>query len=438
MNRVLTPVRALGGALRVPSDRSLTVRALLLAGLTDGVSRIAHPLDSEDTAAAQSCMASLGVPIVAQDNELWVTGQGLRGLRAPTNALFCHSSGTTMRLLAGLLAGQAFATTLDGSDQLRRRPMRRVTDPLRVMGARIEDTDGRAPLHIQSAPRPLRGMRYAMPVASAQVKSALLLAGLYADAPVTISEPAPTRDHTERMLGAIGTRVEVSRADDGTANIALAPPTEPLRPLDMRVPADFSSAAFFLVAASLVGGACLRLLEVGLNPTRTGLLDALQAMGARIAIANLRQEGGEPVGDLEVCAAELRATTVSGALVPRMIDEFPIFAVAATQAHGVTVVRNAEELRVKESNRLEGFLAELRKLGARAEPIADGFVIEGPTRLRGAVVDGLGDHRVAMALAVAALVASGQTTILGADCVAKTYPAFFDDLARTVSFEERI
>ncbi len=436
MNRILIAAKTLRGALRVPSDRSLTVRALLLAGLAEGESRIARPLASEDTEAAQACMSALGVPITAQDDAdepaLRVVGRGLRGLRAPAATLFCHSSGTTMRLLAGLLAGQTFGATLDGSDQLRRRPMRRVTDPLRAMGAQIEDTDGHAPLRIQPAPGSLRGIHYAMPVASAQVKSALLLAGLYADAPVTVGEPAPTRDHTERLLRAVGAQVTVSRISEGAAAITLAPPAAPLRPLDICVPADFSSAAFFIVAASLVPQADLRLLDVGLNPTRTGLLDALQAMGAQIGIANLRDEGGEPVGDVTIRPAELRAIAVGGALVPRMIDEFPVFAVAATQAHGVTVVRDAEELRVKESDRLEGFLGELRKLGARAEATADGFVIEGPTALRGAVVDSLGDHRVAMSLAVAALVAAGQTTILGADCVAKTYPGFFDDLAHVV------
>jgi len=441
MSYTLTMAKALSGALRVPSDRSLTVRALFLAGLAEGESRIVQPLASEDTEAAQACMAALGVAITARNGAgepaLRIIGRGLRGLRAPATTLCCGSSGTTMRLLAGLLAGQAFGAVLDGSDQLRRRPMRRVTDPLRAMGAHIEDTNGGAPLYIQPAPGPLRGIRYAMPVASAQVKSALLLAGLYADSTVTIDEPAPTRDHTERLLRAVGAQVEVSRVGEGTAVITLTPPAASLRPLDMCVPADFSSAAFFIVAASLVHRADLRLLNVGLNPTRTGLLDALRAMGAQIAAADVRDEGGEPVGDLTIRPAELRAIEVSGALVPRMIDEFPIFAVAATQAHGVTVVRNAEELRVKESNRLEGFLSELRKLGARAEPTADGFIIEGPTRLRGAVVDGLGDHRVAMALAVAALVADGQTTILGADCVAKTYPGFFDDLARVATFDSK-
>lgn len=433
---IIQPARALRGVLRVPSDRSITVRAAILAGIAEGVSRIREPLESDDTNAALGCMAALGVQVAPLGGcdplGLCIPGLGLRGLRAPAQPLFCNSSGTTMRLLAGFLAGQAFDSVLDGSEQLRRRPMRRVTEPLRRMGAQIEDTDGGAPLVIRAASNPLHGLTYDMPIASAQVKSALLLAGLYAGAPVTIREPAPTRDHTERMLRAAG--VEVVAEAEGDANrITVHPPHEPLGALDMLVPADFSSAAFFIVAAAITPGARVRLVEVGLNSTRTGLLDALRAMGAAISVNNLREEGGEPVGDLEVAGGELRGVEVGGALTPRMIDEFPIFAVAATQAHGVTVVRDAEELRVKESNRLEGFVGELRKLGARIEATADGFVVEGPARLRGAVVDSLGDHRVAMALAVAGLCAEGKTTILGAECVAKTYPAFFRDLSLLVA-----
>jgi len=433
MDYALTPPETLRGTLRVPSDRSITVRAALLAGIAEGVSRIREPLDSDDTRAALQCMADLGVQIAPLSSPcdppgLRIPGLGLRGLRASSRPLDCRSSGTTMRLLAGFLAGQQFNSTLDGSAQLRRRPMRRVTGPLRAMGAHVEDTDGCAPLRIHGRRGALQGITYDMPIASAQVKSALLLAGLYADGPVTIREPAPTRDHTERMLRAAGVEVTAQADAEGRAIITVLPPMRSLHPLDLLVPADFSSAAFFLVAATIVPGAHVRLVEVGLNPTRTGLLDALQAMGAQVAIANRRDEAGEPIGDLEVRPAGLRAVEVGGQLTARMIDEFPIFAVAATQAAGVTVVRDAEELRVKESNRLEGFIGELRKLGARIEATADGFVVEGPSPLRGAVVDGLGDHRVAMALGIAGLVAEGTTTILGADCVAKTYPMFFRDL----------
>jgi len=427
MDYALTPPKTLRGTLRVPSDRSITVRAALLASIAEGISRIRQPLDSDDTCAALQCMAELGAQAAPADG-LRIAGLGLRGLRAPARPLDCRSSGTTMRLLAGFLAGQRFDATLDGSAQLRRRPMRRVTEPLRAMGAHIADADGHAPLSIRGLRTALKGITYDMPIASAQVKSALLLAGLYADGPVTIREPAPTRDHTERMLRAAGVELIAQADADGCATITILPPARPLQPLDLLAPADFSSAAFFLVAAAIAPGARIRLSEVGLNPTRTGLLDALRAMGAPITIADRRDEGGEPVGDLEAGHAGLRAVEVGGQLTARMIDEFPVFAVAATQATGVTVVRDAGELRVKESNRLEGFIGELRKLGARIEATADGFVVEGPTPLRGAVVDGLGDHRVAMALAVAGLVAEGRTIILGADCVAKTYPAFFRDL----------
>ncbi len=435
MNKTLTPPQRLRGTLRVPSDRSITVRAALLGSIASGASRIREPLDSDDTNAALQCMADLGVstaPLSSMCDPLGlrIPGAGLRGLKGSRAPLFCNASGTTMRLLAGFLAGQTFDSTLDGSEQLRKRPMRRVTEPLRLMGAQIEDTDGAAPLHINGrgiSHAPLRGIEYTMPVASAQVKSALLLAGLYADGMTVIHEPAPTRDHTERMLRAAGVSVQTQSQDDGRSTITLTPSTT-LKALDFLVPADFSSAAFFLVAGAITPDAKIRLVEVGLNPTRLGLLDALQAMGAKIAISNVHDEAGEPMGDIEVTASELKAIEVGGQLTARMIDEFPVFAVAATQAAGKTVVRDAQELRVKESNRLEGLVNELRKLGAKIEPTDDGFVIEGPAQLKGAVVDGLGDHRVAMSLAVAAMVAEGDTTILGADCVAKTYPTFFRDL----------
>ncbi|MCS6773490.1 MAG: 3-phosphoshikimate 1-carboxyvinyltransferase [Thermoflexales bacterium] len=428
MSRSILPARALRGSLRPPSDRSITIRAALLAGIAHGESAIYAPLHSDDTEAALSCLARLGVPIVEHDGALRIRGHGLRGLRAPIQPLFCNASGTTIRLMAGLVAGQRFDTTLDGNEQLRRRPMRRVTEPLQQMGAQIEDTNGCAPLRVHAAQAPLRGIDYTLPIASAQVKSALLLAGLYADSPVVVREPAPTRDHTERLLRGLGVEVTPQPQGEGT-RIMLTPPERPLPAFELTVPADFSSAAFFIVAAVLTPGSTVRLTEVGLNPTRTGLLDILNAMGAQFTVEAIGEACGEPIGTVEVRASELRGVEVSGALIPRAIDELPILAVAATQAHGVTVVRNAEELRVKESNRLEGFLAELRKLGARAEPTADGFVVEGPTPLRGATVDGLNDHRVAMSLAVAALVADRQTTLLGAECVAKTYPHFFEDLA---------
>ncbi|MGQ9815801.1 MAG: 3-phosphoshikimate 1-carboxyvinyltransferase, partial [Candidatus Roseilinea sp.] len=279
---------------------------------------------------------------------------------------------------------------------------------------------------------PLRGIAYTLPIASAQVKSALLLAALYAEGDTTIEEPVVTRDHTERLMAAIGVDVERrTMGDSGKAGVIhITPPARSLEAVDLRVPADFSSAAFFLVAGCIHPQARLRLTNTGLNPTRTGLLDALEAMGAQIEVeGSAFDAGGEPVGNLTASSSALRGITVGGELVARMIDEFPIFAVAATQAQGATVVRDAEELRVKESNRIDGLVEELRKMGARIEATPDGFIVEGPTRLRGAVVDGRGDHRIAMALAVAGLVADGETVITGAECVSKTYPCFFSDLA---------
>lgn len=427
-DQTLARPHTLRGSLRVPSDRSITVRAVLLAGLAAGVSQVRQPLACDDTDACIACVRALGVRIeTAADGALTLHGRGLHGWQAPKTALFCGSSGATMRLLSGLISGQRFDSTLDGTAQLRKRPMNRISAPLRMMGSQITDSAGCAPLHVKGRTTPLRSVEYHTPVASAQVKSAVLLAGLYADGDTTVIEDAPTRDHTERMF--VGMGVPVRTEVMGSTRRITMTPAKTLQPLDVTVPADFSSAAFFMVAASIVPGAQLTLRDVGLNDTRTGLLDCLRAMGAKISIAHARDEGGEPVGDLCVAFDELNPIEVTGELTARTIDELPILAVAATQAAGRTVVRNAEELRVKESNRLEGFVAELRKLGADIVPTPDGFEINGPTQLHGAVVDGMGDHRVAMALAVAALVASGETTITGADCVSKTYPGFFDDLA---------
>ncbi len=436
MNKVLRRASALKGVLRVPSDRSITVRAALLGAIADGVSRVREPLDSDDTNAALACMADLGVAVAALSSMcdplgLRIAGLGLRGLRASATVLNCGSSGATMRLLAGLLSGQRFNSTLDGSEQLRRRPMRRVTEPLRRMGAEIDDSAGCAPLTVGSSGG-LKGIDYSMPVASAQVKSAILLASLFASGPTTVHEPAPTRDHTELMLRAMGARVDTLTQPDGSAAITLYPPHR-LKPLDMLVPADLSSAAFFMIAATLVPGATLKLVEVGVNPTRTGLIDALRKMGASIDYADLRSEAGEALAEIQVAHRSLAAIDISGSLVARMIDELPVFAVAATQAHGRTIVRDAQELRVKESNRLEGLVAQLRTMGASIEATDDGFVIDGPTPLHGATVAGLGDHRMAMSLAVAAQVAQGQTTITGAECVSKTYPEFWRDLDSVIT-----
>mgnify|MGYP001024864942 CR=1 FL=1 len=430
MNLTVVPGRPLRGRVRVPGDKSISHRALLLGALAAGPTRVRGWLPANDCQATLRCVQALGIEVGrlpgAEAVDLVVHGRGLRGLREPADVLDCGGSGTTARLLSGILAGQPFLSILTGNEQLRRRPMGRVAEPLRRMGATVWGRDGGRLLPLVVQGGDLAGIDYTLPVASAQVKSAVLLAGLYAQASVTVREPGPARDHTERMLMAMG--ADLTKAGNV---VTLASRPTALRPLDLTVPGDPSSAAFLLVAASLVPRSEVVIEGVGLNPTRTGLLDVLQAMGARVEVLEQREVGGEPVGDLKVQATEgLRATEVAGDLVPRLIDEIPILAVAATQAAGVTVVREAEELRVKETDRIAAVAGELRKLGAQVEERPDGFAICGPTRLRGAVVESHGDHRLAMALAVAGLLAEGETVVQGTECIADSFPGFAAVLER--------
>lgn len=394
----------------------------MLAPLADGETRIENYLDSETTRATSNCIRALGADIESPDpRTLLVHGGGMRSLQEPRDILFCLGSGTTMRLLAGLCAGQDFLSILDGTPALKRRPMGRVAEPLREMGATIlaRDNNKLPPLVIRGGN--LLGIDYAMSVASAQVKSAILLAGLFADAPTTVHEPAPSRDHSERILRAMGVEVQTTTPN----TIRVNPPSALLALPTILIPADFSSAAFFIVAALIVPHSEICLTGVGLNDTRTGLLDALARMGAHIKIENARDVNGEPVGDILVqSAANLAATETGGEEIPRMIDELPILAVAATQARGETHVRDAAELRVKESDRIAALALELRKLGAHIEEHADGFSIQGPTPLHGARVNAHNDHRLAMSLAVAAMLARGETVIEGWDCVADSFPNF--------------
>jgi 3-phosphoshikimate 1-carboxyvinyltransferase len=426
VNLEIRPLRRLSGEIRAPGDKSITHRALLLSSLAMGSSRITGYLDSGDPHATIGCLRSLGVRMDhVSPGELVVHGTGLHSWREPDDVLDCVRSGTTMRLLAGLLAGQGFYSVLTGSAQLRRRPMERITLPLRKMGAEIRGRQsGRFP-PLTISDRELSGIEYAMPVASAQVKSCVLLAGLYAKGSTTVTEPAPSRDHTERMLRARGVPV-LSRGLTHT----LHGPAPELVALDASVPGDFSSAAYLVVGALLLPRSEVLVRGVGVNSTRAGLLDVLGQMGATIEILNQRDQGGEPVGDILVRGQELHGAEVSGSIVPRMIDEFPILAVAATQAHGTTQVRDAAELRVKETDRISALVESLRALGARVEGRPDGFDIEGPTPLRGAQVDSYGDHRLAMALAIAGLVAEGRTLIVGAECIADSFPGFEESLLR--------
>jgi 3-phosphoshikimate 1-carboxyvinyltransferase len=424
---VIQPGGPLLGPASIPGDKSISHRALLLGAIASGTSYVQNSLTSADCLATLRAVRALGIQVdQPSPGVLVVHGRGLHGLMEPDDVLHCARSGTTMRLLAGLLAGQPFLSILSGDDQLRRRPMRRIADPLRLMGATVLGREGGAlpPLAIQGGR--LSGLCYTLPVASAQVKSALLLAGLYALGPTRLREPGPARDHTERMLQAMGASLRVG---DGAGEIGISP-GDRLAAVDIAVPGDFSSLSFLAVAATLVPGSEVLVEAAGVNPTRTGLLDVLLAMGAKITIENQRTAGGEPVADLVVRAAELRGTEVSGDSVVRMIDEFPILAVAATQARGETVVSGAAELKVKETDRIVTTVQELRRLGAEIEARPDGFVVRGPTRLRGAEVHSHGDHRLAMALAVAGLVAAGETIVRDVHCIDDSFPGFAGTLAR--------
>jgi 3-phosphoshikimate 1-carboxyvinyltransferase len=392
----------------------------MFGSIATGETRIRNFLDGGDCHSTVEVMRGLGVEIeAATATDLLVQGRGLDGLQEPNDVLDCGNSGTTIRLLLGLLAGQKFASFLTGTAQIRRRPMGRVTRPLRGMGADImgRQNGDYAPLGIR--PSRLRGVEYDMPVASAQVKSCVLLAGLYSQGLTVVREPGPARDHTERMLAAMGAPVHVYGR-----KVTAERPDEPLRPLDITIPGDLSSAAFLLAAGAIVPGSHLTIRDVGVNPTRTGIVDALQAMGAQISYHNERMEGGEPVADLEVCYGELHGAMFGGEQIVTMIDELPMLAVVASQAHGRTVVRDAGELRVKETDRIATTVSELRKLGARIEPTADGFIIDGPTPLTGAPVEGHGDHRLAMAMTVGGLAANKTTAVYGSHVTADSFPGF--------------
>lgn len=416
------------GTLRVPGDKSISHRALMLGALATGQTLIEGLLPGEDPRSTAACLRQLGASISAINSErVIVEGVGLGALREATDVLDAGNSGTTMRLMLGVLCGQpGLFSCMTGDASLRSRPMGRVIEPLGRMGASVRGRDGnrKAPLAIEGVA--LRPVHYYSPVASAQVKSAILLAGLMAEGWTRVTEPALSRDHSERMLAAFGARVEV---DPQTHTASVEGPTV-LVGQRVIVPGDISSAAFWLVAASIVPGSDLRLENVGINPTRTGVLEVLEQMGADIAVENRRETCGEPVADLRVRTAELCGCTIDGDLIPRLVDEIPILAVAACCAQGKTVIRDAAELRVKESDRLAAVARELGRLGARVEELPDGLMIEGGHPLRGASVASHGDHRIAMSLAIAALVARGTTIIADPACATVSYPSFYAELER--------
>ena len=424
------PARSLQGVVQVPGDKSISHRALLFGAIAEGTTRITGLLPAEDPLSTAACLRAMGVTISAIEagQPVRVEGVGLDGLREPEDVLDCGNSGTTMRLMLGLLAGRAgrhFVLTGDGS--LRRRPMRRVGGPLAQMGAQISGRSGGnlAPLAIQG--QQLRGATIRTPVASAQVKSALLLAALTATGDTTVIEPVQSRDHSERMLRAFGAQLSVG--GPGLTEVTVTPGAS-LRGQDVIVPGDISSAAFWLVAGAITPGADLTVQNVGLNPSRTGVLDVLKQMGARIELLNGREVAGEPVGDLRVTHGPLQAFTIGADLIPRLVDEIPVLAVAACYAEGISRVSGAEELRVKETDRLAVMARQLGAMGARIEEFADGMAIEGGVALQGADVDSETDHRVAMSLAVAAQVAHGPTQLHRPEAAAVSYPGFWEDLER--------
>ena len=418
----ITPHGPLRGTIRVPGDKSMTHRALILSALANGSSTITGYCRGDDCLMTLRALQALGVSIQVDTDKVRVAGQGLAGWREPASVLDCGNSGTGLRLLAGALAGQQFCSILTGDDSLRSRPMGRIVTPLRMMGATIQGRQGGAlaPLAIHGGA--LKGIDYRAPVSSAQVKSAVLFAGLFAEGETRFSEPLPSRDHTERMFRYLGIPLVANGRD------LILPGRPAYAAKDWVMPGDLSAAAFFIVGASLVPGSDVRIMHIGLNPARTGILDILGRMGADIRIVNRREEAGEPVGDLAVRAAPLRGIVIEASHVPAMIDEFPIFCVAAAVAEGETVVTGAEELRVKETDRIHAMATELHKLNVPVRETPDGFVLQGGASITGGTCTSHGDHRVAMALAIAALTGDAPTTILDTDCIATSFPGFHDNL----------
>lgn len=420
----LTPGGSLTGKIRVPGDKSISHRSIMLGSLAEGTTHIQGFLEGEDSLATLNAFRAMGVKIEGPDKgRVTVHGVGLKGLRAPDQPLDCGNSGTSMRLLSGILAGQDFDTVMTGDASLSKRPMRRVAEPLTVMGARIETSpNGTLPLKIFGKQR-LKGIDYRMPMASAQVKSALILAGLFAEGKTSVTEPAPTRDHTERMLSGLGYAVECQQR---TVSIMGG---GRLRGTAIDVPADISSAAFFMVGAAIAPGSDLLLQHVGINPTRIGIINILRQMGADIVLQNQHEVGGEPVADIRIRYRPLRGIEVPQDQVPLAIDEFPIIFIAAACAQGTTVVTGAEELRVKESDRIAVMAEGLRTLGIDAQPTPDGMVIHGG-QLKGGAVNSHGDHRIAMAFSMAALRANGNITVKDCANVNTSFPGFVN-LARS-------
>jgi 3-phosphoshikimate 1-carboxyvinyltransferase len=435
---IIKPARRIAGSLSMPGDKSISHRAAMIAATAEGTSRIKNFSTSEDCAATLTCLKQLGARITREGSELLIEGVGRDGFKAPGESLDCGNSGTTMRLLAGILAGQTFESTLTGDGSLRSRPMQRIIEPLQRMGAQISSTDGRAPLKIRGAL--LKAIEYELLVPSAQVKSSILLAGLNASGCTRVIENPATRDHTERMLRWFGASIETSDGEKENERLAEIDGPASLRAHDVDVPGDISSAAYFVAAAALLNGSDLKVQNVGLNPTRTLFLKQMQSFGFNMDIENASEVSNEPRGTIRIQnsrAPQLTgdadsSLTLHSALIPQLIDELPLLALIGSQIKGGIEIRNAAELRVKESDRIAATVAGLRGMGAEVEEFEDGLRVNGPTRLRGASIETRADHRIAMTFAVAGLFAENDTEIRAADCVGVSFPGFFDLLGSVV------
>lgn len=430
MIKTLTKSAPLRGEITIPGDKSISHRSIMFGSLAKGTTEIHHFLEGADCLSTIGCFRQMGIDIEKKnEGHILVHGKGLSGLRPPVSVLDVGNSGTTTRLISGILSAQPFTTILSGDASLNSRPMGRIITPLSMMGARIESINGNgcAPLKI-TGQRDLHGIHYDSPVASAQVKSAILLAGLYADTPVSVLEPALSRNHTELMLGQFGASISTQIRTDGSALVSIQP-CEELYGENILVPGDISSAAYFIAAALLVPGSELLIRNVGINPTRAGILDVCRKMGADITYLNQKEGIGEPAADLLVKYSPLHGVTVEGGIIPSLIDEIPVLAVLAAFAEGTTVIRDAAELRVKETDRILTVTENLRNMGCDVAPADDGMTIAGGKALHGALINPYLDHRIAMAFAVAGLAADGETEILDSSCVDVSYPGFFDALA---------
>ncbi len=425
--RTIAPTRGLKGEVTIPGDKSISHRSIMLGSIALGTTEITHFLEGADCLSTIDCFRKMGVEIERKPSSILVHGKGLRGLTAPASTLNVGNSGTTTRLISGILSGQNFATTLSGDDSLNSRPMKRIMTPLNTMGAHIRslNDNGCAPLHIR--PGALHGIHYQSPVASAQVKSAVLLAGLYADSPTSVTEPALSRNHTELMLQGFGAYVATDLHTDGTATAHVEPCKE-LYGQQICVPGDISSAAYFIAAALLVPGSELLVKNVGTNFTRAGFLKVCKAMGADIETVSQTIEGGESRADLLVRYSHLKGTVIEGDIIPTLIDEIPMIAIMAAFADGQTVIRDAAELKVKETNRIDTVTAGLKAMGADITPTDDGMIIEGTGHLNGASIQSYLDHRIAMAFSIAGLASDGETQIVDSQCVDVSYPEFYATL----------